>query len=94
MRTAIVAGLVVVGLALTGPVYASADLAKSSGCMKCHDMEKKKMGISFKDAAAAHKGKAGAEAAVVAKLMGGKDHPPVKASEADVKTVVAWILAM
>ena len=71
MRTVIVAGLVVAGLALAGPVNASADLAKSSGCMKCHDMEKKKMGTSFKDVAAAHKGKAGDEATVVAKIMGG-----------------------
>ena len=94
MRTAIVAGLLIAGLALAGPVNASADLAKSSGCMKCHDMEKKKMGPSFKDIAAAHKGKAADEATVVAKLMAGKDHAPVKASEADVKTLTKWILAM
>ncbi|MDD5176908.1 MAG: cytochrome C [Sterolibacterium sp.] len=93
MRTAIVAGLLVAGLALAGPASASADLAKSSGCMKCHDVEKKKMGPSFKDVAAAHKGKTD-EAAVVAKLTGGKDHPAVKASEADVKAVVKWILTL
>ena len=93
MRTAVVAGLLVAGLALAGPVSASADLAKSSGCLKCHDVDKKKMGPEYKDVAAAHKGK-NDEAAVVAKLMGGKDHPPVKASEADVKTLVKWVLAM
>jgi len=94
MKTAIVTGLVVAGLVMAGPVSASADLAKSSGCMKCHDVEKKKMGPSFKDIAAAHKGKAADEATVVAKLMAGKDHAPVKASEGDVKTMVKWILAL
>ena len=94
MKSAIVTGLVLAGLVIAGPVSASADLAKSSGCMKCHDAEKKKMGPSFKDISAAHKGKAGAEDAVVAKLMAGKDHAPVKASEADVKALTKWILAM
>ena len=94
MKTATVMGFVLAGLVMAGPVSASADLAKSSGCMKCHDMEKKKMGPSFKDIAAAHKAKATDETAVVAKLMGGKDHPPIKASEADVKTLVKWVLAM
>jgi cytochrome c len=93
MKATIVAGLVVAGLVLAGPASANADLAKSSGCLKCHDVDKKKMGPGFKDVAAAHKGKAD-EAAVVAKIMGGKDHPPVKASEADVKTLVKWVLAM
>ena len=94
MKTAIVTGLVLAGLVMAGPASASADLAKSSGCMKCHDLEKKKMGPAFKDIAAAHKGKAADEAAVVAKVMGGKDHPAVKASEADMKTMIKWILAM
>ncbi len=94
MRTTIVAGLLVAGLVLAGPVSASADLAKSSGCLKCHDIDKKKMGPGFKDVAAAHKGKAADEAALVAKITGGKDHPPIKASEADVKTLVKWVLAM
>ena len=93
MRTAVIAGLLVAGLVLAGPVSASSDLAKSSGCLKCHDIDKKKMGPGFKDVAAAHKGKSD-EAALVAKIAGGKDHPPIKASEADVKTLVKWVLAM
>ena len=94
MKAGIVAGLVLAGLFVAGPVNASADLAKSSGCMMCHDMEKKKAGPSFKDIAATHKGKAADEAALVAKLVAGKEHKPVKANEADIKTLVKWILAM
>lgn len=94
MKTGIVAGMVLAGLVLAGPVNASADLAKSSGCATCHDMEKKKMGPSYKDIAAAHKGKAADEATIVAKLVAGKEHKPVKANEADIKTLVKWILAL
>ncbi|MFA7279533.1 MAG: c-type cytochrome [Sterolibacterium sp.] len=94
MKSAMVVGFVVAGLVLAGPVSASADLAKSSGCMKCHDVDKKKMGPSFKDISAAHKGKAGAEEAMVAKLVAGKDHAPVKAGEADLKAISKWILSL
>ena len=94
MKTAIVGGLVVAGLLLAGPVSASSELDKSSGCLKCHDVYKKKMGPAYIDVAMAYKGKAGVEATVVAKIMDGKNHPPVKAPEADVKTIVKWILAM
>ena len=94
MKATVVAGLVVAGLFLVGPVSASSELAKSSGCTKCHDIDKKKMGPAFKDVAASHKGKASAEADLVAKVTGGKDHPPIKASADDVKTLVKWVLAM
>jgi len=56
-------------------------------------MDKKKVGPAIKDIAAKNKGKAGAEAELVAKITGAKGHPKTKASEADVKKVVAWMLA-
>lgn len=94
MRAIIVAGMVVAGLALAGQANASAELAASSKCSMCHDVDKKKSGPSYKDIAAAHKGKAADEAAIVAKLTKGDGHKKVTASEADVKTLVKWILAM
>jgi len=83
-------------LALAAPFAAQASeaLAKSSGCMNCHDVATKKAGPAFKDVAAKNKGKAEAEAALVAKLGDGKKHPPSKASEDDRKALVKWILAM
>jgi hypothetical protein len=38
-------------------------------------------------------GKADAEQTLVAKLTSGKGHPATKASPADVKTIVQWVLA-
>ena len=83
------------GLALiSAPALAQEDLAKSSGCLNCHATDAKKVGPSFKDIAAKYKGKADAEAMLVAKLKDGKGHPPVKASEADDKALVKWVLSM
>ncbi|HXX82784.1 MAG TPA: c-type cytochrome [Casimicrobiaceae bacterium] len=94
MKALIVATLVACGLALSGQAVAQADLAKSSGCTNCHDVATKKVGPAFKDVAAKYKGNAGAEATLVAKLTGGKDHPQVKASPEDVTKLVKWILGM
>jgi len=76
------------------PALAQEDLAKSAGCLNCHAVDAKKAGPSFKDIAAKYKGKADAEATLVAKLKDGKGHPAVKASEADIKGIVKWVLAM
>jgi cytochrome c len=94
MRAIIVAGVALAGLVLIGPASASSELAKKSGCLNCHAVDTKKVGPAFKDVAASQKGKAGADAALVGKLMGGKYHPKVKASEDEVKTLVKWVLAL
>jgi len=52
------------------------------------------MAPSFKDIAAKYKGKADAQATLVANIKGAKGHPAVKASEADTAAVVKWVLAM
>jgi cytochrome c len=94
MKMMVMAAVVAAGLAATGIANASEDLAKSSGCMTCHAMDTKKMGPSFKDIAAKYKGKADAQATLVANLKSGKGHPAVKSSDADTATLVKWILAM
>jgi cytochrome c len=83
------------GLAFASTPQAQEPLAKASGCLACHNVEgAKKMGPSFKDTAAKYKGKADAEAALVAKVSEGKGHPKVKSSAEDTKALVKWILSM
>jgi cytochrome c len=94
MKLLICAALVASGIAVSGQAAAQADLAKKEGCTTCHDVATKKVGPAFKDIAAKYKGNAGAEATLVTKVMGGKDHPQVKASDDDVKKLVKWILGM
>lgn len=67
-----------------------ADVVKAKGCLNCHEVDKKKIGPSFKEIAAKRKG---AEAALVAKLKEGKAHPKVAASDAELKAAVQHVLA-
>ena len=97
--------LPLVALALALPGIASADeaLAKKNNCLKCHAVDKKKEGPSFRDTAAKYRGKADAEAKLVAFLttnpkvkIDGRDesHDSLKTrNDADVRDVVRWILS-
>ena len=82
-----------IALAASNAASAQDALARSSGCLKCHAMDTKKIGPPFKDIVAKYKGNTAAEATLAAKISGGKGHPAVKASPDDVKTLVKWILS-
>ena len=69
------------------------DVLKAKGCLACHDVEKKKMGPSFKDIAAKYKGDKAAESNLVAKLKEAKGHPKVNASDDELNAAVKEILA-
>ncbi len=91
----LIASLVAGGVLFAGAASADEALAKKAGCLKCHAIDKKKMGPSFKDAVAKYKGQKDADAAIVAKLKaGGKEHPAVQASDADLAAVAKWILTL
>ncbi len=94
MKTMLLTLAVAAGLTMAGAANAQEDLAKSGGCMTCHAVDTKKMGPSFKDIAAKYKGKADAQATIVANLKAAKGHPAVKTSDADTASLVKWILAM
>lgn len=84
-------------------VQASEKLATDSGCMACHKIDTKAVGPSFKDVAAKYKDDKSAEAALVAKVKKGGSGTwgavPMPAnsprvSDADIETLVKWILGM
>ena len=79
-------------------------LAKKSGCMKCHAIDKPKKGASFQKTSAKYKGKADAEAKVTdsitkapkVKFEDGteEEHKVVDSKDAkEIKNLVQWILA-
>lgn len=78
-------------------------LLKKSNCLKCHAVDKKKEGPSFRDTAAKYRGKSDAETKLVAFLttspkvkIDGRDesHDSLKTrNDADVRDVVRWILS-
>jgi len=84
-----VAGALVAG----GALAQGTDVLKAKGCVNCHEMDKKKVGPSYKDVAAKYKGKQGAEGELVAKLKAAKGHPKTAATEAELQAAVREILA-
>jgi cytochrome c len=94
MRVIVIAAIAAAGMAVAGAANAQEALAKSSGCLMCHDVSAKKMGPSFKDVAAKYKGKADAQATLATKITTHNGHPEVKASADDVNSVVKWVLSL
>jgi len=78
-------------------------LARQNNCFKCNSVSKKKDGPSFAETAAKYKGKPDAEALLIkhlttaekAKFPDGheEEHKVIKANDAELKNIVAWILA-
>ena len=85
------AAIAMVGAA--GVANAQEALAKSDGCLNCHDVNTKKIGPAFKDVSAKYKGQADAEAKLVAKISSGEGHPKTKASADDAKGIIKWVLS-
>jgi cytochrome c len=81
---------------------AGEDLLKKSGCTACHTIDKKLVGPSYVEVAAKYKGDAGAAAKLADKVKKGGSGvwgqvpmpPNPQVSDADLKTMVAYILAL
>ena len=76
---------------------AAQELVRQNKCLKCHAIDKEKMGPAWKDVAAKNKGNKDAEAKLVKHLTGGGSdgkHPVVKAKPDDVKNLADWILSL
>jgi len=96
MRSLLIASVLACGVLFAGVTRAqdAAELAKAQ-CGKCHEMDKKKKGPSWKDIAASNKGKADAQATLAKFSLDPKsDHPEMKATPEQVNTVLKWVLAM
>jgi cytochrome c len=92
MKSVLIASLVAAGVLFAGTAQASAELAQAN-CGKCHEMDKKKKGPSYKTTAAKYKGKPDAEATMFKFLTDPNgDHPEYKGKPDDAKTVIKWIL--
>ena len=70
----------------------AADLLKAKGCTNCHDATTTRVGPSLSDIATRHKADAAAADKIVAALREGKGHPRVAATEAEIRTMVTFIL--
>jgi len=101
--TRLLAASAVAVVALLTPIAAAAAdadaaqaLARQNNCFKCHAVETKKVGPSWKEVAAKLKGDEEAQVKLIKHLTTGpNDHPVIKAkSPEDTKNLVDWILSL
>ncbi|WP_405029486.1 c-type cytochrome [Methylobacillus flagellatus] len=77
-------------------------LAKKSGCLACHNVDKKVLGPSYKEVSAKYKNDKGAEAKLVAKVKAGGSGswgdmpmpPNAHVKDEDIKAIVQWVLTL
>ena len=89
------------GAAFATPAFANLELATKNACTACHAIDKKLVGPSYQEVAAKYKGNAKAEAMLVEKVKKGgvgtwgqvPMPPNANAKDADIATLVMWILA-
>ena len=110
MKTQVlVAGLVVMGILTLSSANAAEglDLAKKSGCLACHSVEKKVVGPAWKDVSTKYKGDTAARSALIAKVKaggkgnwtevtGGVPMPPYspRVADADIEALVDFVLSL
>lgn len=88
--------------ALAADARAGETLAKSSGCLACHTVDRKLVGPSYKEIADRYRKDQGAETSLAQKVKaGGKGvwgdipmPPNAHVKDADIKTMVQWILSI
>lgn len=109
MRKSLIAawGAAALGIAVTGSAVA-ADAAKAEAllkqhnCTQCHGIDKKILGPGYKDVAKKYKGQKDAAAMLAKKVKEGSKGvwgqipmpPNDKVSDADIKTLVEYILSL
>jgi len=94
-------------LLISGQASADLALAKKSGCLACHGVDKKIVGPAWKDVAAKYKGDAGARDRMISKvkkggkgnwtkITGGAPMPPYspRVSDENIGKLVDFIMAL
>jgi len=89
-------------IAAAASAQSGEDLIKKDGCTACHAVDKKIIGPAYVEVAAKYKGDAKAAAYLQDKIKKGGSGvwgqvpmpPNTQVSDADIKTIVAWILAL
>lgn len=89
------------------PSFADLELAKASGCLACHSVDKKVVGPAWMDVSKKYKGDAGAKAALVGKIKaggkgnwtevtGGVPMPPYspRVTDANIEKMVDFVLGL
>jgi cytochrome c len=107
MKKILIAFAAMAGMLLGGAANAAVDAAKAKqlaqkyNCLACHAEDKKLVGPAYKEVAKKYKGDGGAAGKLAGKVKAGGSGvwgtipmPPNNVPDADVKTLVEWILSL
>jgi cytochrome c len=101
MRKVLIGAVAASALLLAGGAQASAELATSSGCLNCHQVDKKTVGPALKDIAAKYADQADASAYLADKILKGSNGvwgpipmPPNAVSAENAKVLADFILTL
>ncbi len=105
MKSIVVSMIAAAGLMVAGSAMAvdMPEIAKKSNCTSCHAIDKKVVGPAWMEISKKYKGQADAEAKLITKVAkggsgawGSMPMPPnaPKVAEADIKTMVEFILGL
>ena len=107
LQLALIAGGVMIAGAVFGQTKgvdakAAEALAQKSGCIACHNVDKKVVGPAYKDVAAKYSADKDAVTKLAAKVKQGGSGvwgpvpmpPNPQVPDADIKTIVGWILSL
>jgi cytochrome c len=101
MKKTLALAALAIASASTGAL-ATEELAKKNACTACHAVDKKVVGPAYKEVAAKYRGDKTAEAKLIDKVKNGgvgvwgqvPMPPNATVSDADVKTLVKWVLSL
>lgn len=102
MKRALIGMVAASALMLVGNVQANEELAKSSGCMNCHNVDAKLVGPALKEVAAKYAGEDGAAEMLAGKIKNGSSGvwgqipmPPNPAvSDENALKLAEWVLSL
>jgi len=107
MKKIVIAVAVMAGALLGGAVNAAPDaaaakqLAQKYNCLACHAVDKKLVGPAYVEVAKKYKGDKSAEDKLIGKVKNGGSGvwgtipmPPNNVPDADIKTLVEWIISL
>lgn len=96
-----IGAMVAAAAVIAAPAQANEELAKKSNCLACHQIDKKSVGPAYKDIAKKYKGQDVAAKLAEKVKKGGQGvwgpvpmPPNAAVPDADIKTLVEWILKM
>lgn len=102
MKKVLIGAVAASALLLNGAVFANADLAKSSGCLNCHNVDTKLVGPALKDIGVKYAGKEDASAYLAGKIKNGSKDvwgpipmpPNAAVSDENAKVLADFILTL